>query len=149
MCRKFICLTSFVVLLGLISNTSGALTLVNAGFDAQTIAEGSWTNNSATGWTCGGPTGASAGAQHLSSGALTPPAQDGHNNAYLNQGGWMYQVPQDEGSNVTIQPNQTYKVSVWVGRRSGNEGNYGGILQVSLPHSQNCFQSSWLLEEVE
>ncbi len=106
----------------------GQVTLLNGSFEAQTLADGGWAEGAADSWICVN----SAGAQNLASGALTPPAHDGQNVCFLNQNGGIYQGLQEQGNNVPVEANKIYKVSVWVGRRAGNEGTFGGILQAFL-----------------
>ncbi len=131
MCKKMIYLIPVVLVLGLVVPALGQVSLLNTDFEAQTIAEGGWAEGVATGWTCVN----SAGAQNLSSGALTPPAQNGQNVCFLNQNGQIYQGLQEQGLPVLVEANKSYKVSVWVGRRGGTEGTFGGILEVFLQES--------------
>jgi len=126
-------LVAWIMTGSLLSAYGQELTLSNSGFEAQTIAEGGWTEGIATDWTIAN----SAGAQHFTSGAIDPPAKDGVNVCFLNQNGLINQVPLDQGSPVLVQANQTYKVSLWVGRRLGSEGTFGGILAVYLAHGSD------------
>jgi regulation of enolase protein 1 (concanavalin A-like superfamily) len=122
------------IVAALAASASGQqLTLANPGFDAQTINLGGWIEGAGAviGWT----TANSSGAQHMPASAINPPAQDGLNHGYMNQNGLMYQVPQYQGNPVLVQANQTYKVALWVGRRAGNEGTYGGILTAFIQSS--------------
>ncbi|OHB55552.1 MAG: hypothetical protein A2173_04075 [Planctomycetes bacterium RBG_13_44_8b] len=129
MFKKMIYTISLVCMLSLVLPAFGQqLALVNGDFEAQTIADGGWAEGAATGWTTVG----SAGAQNLAAGALTPPAQSGQNICFLNQGGGLYQGVQEEGNPVLVEANKSYKVSVWVARRGGTEGTFGGILEVFL-----------------
>jgi len=128
MCRKLINLVPFVLLSCLIMPAFGQVTLINGSFEAQTLADGAWAEGNAESWTCVN----SSGAQNLGAGALTPPAHDGENICFLNQDGRIYQGLQEQGDPVPVEANKIYKVSVWVGRRAGNEGTFGGILQVFL-----------------
>ncbi len=117
-----------ILVFALAGSTFGQVTLLNGSFEAQTLADGAWAEGNAESWICVG----SAGAQNLGSGALTPPAHDGENVCFLNQNGQIYQGLQEQGNPVPVEANKIYKVSVWVGRRAGNEGTFGGILQVFL-----------------
>jgi regulation of enolase protein 1 (concanavalin A-like superfamily) len=132
MCKKMVYSISIILLLGLVMPAFGQqLALVNGDFEAQAIADGGWAEGVATGWTTVG----SSGAQNLAAGALSPPAQSGQNICFLNQGGSLYQSVQEEGNPVLVEANKSYKVSVWVARRGGTEGTFGGILEVFLQES--------------
>jgi hypothetical protein len=107
----------------------GQLTLENPGFDAAELADGAWGGIPA-GWQ-----GDGAAEQDLTASSLNPPAQSGENVCAFNQGNVIYQDILESGSPHRVQANKTYKVSVWVGRRGGTEGTYGGILRVFLQDS--------------
>jgi hypothetical protein len=107
----------------------GQLTLNNPGFDETALADGAWGGIPA-GWEGNG-----ANEQDLSASSLNPPSQSGENVCAFNQATSIYQDITEAGSPLRVQANKTYKVSVWVGRRAGNEGTYGGILQVFLQDS--------------
>ena len=107
----------------------GQLTLNNPGFDATELADGVWGGLPAD-WDGNG-----ANEQDLTTGALNPPAQSGENVCAFNQNTSIYQDIMEAGSPLRVQANKTYKVSVWVGRRGGTEGTYGGILRVFLQDS--------------
>jgi len=131
MCKKMVYSISIVLMLSLVVPAFGQVTLLNGDFEAQTLADGAWAEGVATSWTCVN----SAGAQNLAAGALTPPAQDGQNICFLNQSGQIYQGLQEQGNPVLVEANKSYKVSVWVGRRGGTEGTFGGILEAFLQES--------------
>jgi hypothetical protein len=132
MCKKLTNLLPFVLLTCLIMPAFGQVTLLNGSFEVQTLADGAWAEGVATNWTCVN----SAGAQNLTSGGLDPPAHDGQNICFLNQNGQIYQGLQEQGNPVLVEANKIYKVSVWVGRRAGNEGTFGGILEAFLQDAQ-------------
>jgi len=131
MCKKKVYSISIVFVLSLAVPAFGQqLTLNNADFDAQVLGDGAW-DGTPTGWT-----GTLADSQNLSAGqGLSPPSQSGQNICAMNEDGSLSQIPQYGGINETVQPNKTYKISVWVGRRAGDEGMYGGILEVYLQES--------------
>jgi len=131
MCKKKVYSISIVFVLSLVVPAFSQVTLLNGDFEAQTLADGAWAEGAATNWT----TVNSAGAQNLSSGALTPPAHDGQNVCFLNQNGQIYQGLQEQGNPILVEANKSYKISVWVGRRGGTEGTYGGILEIFLQES--------------
>ncbi len=107
----------------------GQLTLENPGFDATPMADGAWGGIPAD-WQ-----GDGANEQDLTVSSLNPPAQSGENICAFNQNTSIYQDIMEDGNPHLVQANKTYKVSVWVGRRGGNEGTYGGILEVFLQDS--------------
>ncbi len=107
----------------------GQLTLENPGFDETPYADGAWGGLPA-GWDGNG-----ANEQDLTASALNPPSQSGENICAFNQNTSIYQDIMEAGSPLRVQANKTYKVSVWVGRRGGTEGTYGGILRVFLQDS--------------
>ncbi len=127
MCRKLIYTISFVLLSGLIMPALGQqLTLENADFDATAMADGAWGGIPA-GWL-----GVGANEQDLTTSSLNPPAQSGENICAFNQDTSIYQGLMLGGDEVVVEANKIYKITVWVGRRAGNEGSFGGILQVFL-----------------
>ncbi|MBN2183606.1 MAG: hypothetical protein JW715_16980, partial [Sedimentisphaerales bacterium] len=107
----------------------GQLTLENPGFDQTPYSDGAWGEIPA-GWE-----GSGANEQDLTASSLNPPSQSGENICAFNQNTWIYQDITEAGSLLRVQANKTYKVSVWVGRRGGTEGTYGGILRVYLQDS--------------
>jgi len=134
---------AFAVIL-VCSSLSWGLTLSNADFDAQTLADGAWSAPAdITGWDLNGGW---AHAQNLSADAITPEAQSGANTCGLNGvdgtdgGAYVSQiVKEDDGTTpVLVQADKTYKVTVWVGRRLGVQGSYAGILKVYLQETSGA-----------
>jgi len=134
---------AFAVIL-VCSSLSWGLTLSNANFDAQTLADGAWSSPAdITGWDLNGGW---AHAQNLSADAITPEAQSGANTCGLNGvdgtdgGAYISQiVKEDDGTTpVLVQADKTYKVTVWVGRRLGVQGSYAGILKVYLQETSGA-----------
>lgn len=128
----------FILVLLAGSSLSWGLTLTNPNFDAQTLADGAWSAPAnITGWDLNGGW---SHAQNLSASSITPEAQSGANTCGLNGvdgadgGAYISQiVKEDDGiTPVLVQPNKTYKVTVWVGRRTGEQGSYPGILKAYL-----------------
>jgi hypothetical protein len=126
------------VVMATLSSLSWGLTLTNANFDAQTIADGAWSAPGVvTGWDLNF---GYSHAQNLAATSITPEAQSGANTCGLNGqengngGAYVSQiVKENDGTTaVLVQPNKTYKVTMWVGRRTGNEGSFAGILKVYL-----------------
>ncbi len=125
-----------------ISSLSWGLVLNNANFDAQTIADGGWSSPADVAeWDLNfGYSHAQNLPQGDSGGAMTVPAQSGENTCGLNGddgdngGTYISQiVKEDDGvTAVLVEAGKTYKVTVWVGRRSGDQGTYAGILNVYL-----------------
>ncbi len=140
MCKKLICLVSFVLALGLTVPSFGQLSLDNASFEAQVMNDGIW---SAGGDVWGWEAGVRANVQNNTSTIMTEEAKDGFNTCVLNEvgvtpplpGAYIQQVIKNGTNNVLVQANQTYEVSVWVGRRKDASGDFGGILQVYLMES--------------
>jgi hypothetical protein len=128
--RKKIYLISVVLAISLAVPAFGQqLALVNADFDQTALADGAWGGIPA-GWQ-----GTGAAEQDLAAAALTPPAQSGENICAMNQGNVIYQGLLEQGNPVLVEANKSYKISVWVGRRGGTEGTYGGILEIFLQES--------------
>ncbi len=131
--------TLIVCLLGL-SSLSMALTLTNAGFETPALGDGGWTaEGSVDDWIAGG----SASVQDMTTSSLDPAAQEGENTSGLNgkksdsdNGGYIFQtIKYDDGSVVLVEADKTYKIQVWIGRRSDTPGSVAGILEVSLQES--------------
>ena len=123
---------SFVFLImvfALATSAFGQITLENADFESTSLADGAWGGIPA-GWS-----GSGANEQNLTTSQLNPPAQSGDYVCAFNQSTNIYQDMMEGGSPVRVAANKTYKVTVWVGRRAGNEGTYGGILEVFLQDS--------------
>ncbi|HOL88437.1 MAG TPA: hypothetical protein PK965_04345 [Anaerohalosphaeraceae bacterium] len=123
-----------------ISEPEKRIALQNPGFDAQTLADGSWSApGDILGWS--DDSGGYSHAQNLNSQAIVPEAQSPENTCGLNQGSWIGQnLNYSDGSSVLIEAGKTYEVTVWAGRRAGIEGTYGGILEVSLEDSTSDTQ---------
>lgn len=109
--------------------------LDNPGFDEQAVSDGSWSApGDVLGWS--DDSGGYSHVQNLSSGAITPEAQSPDNTCGLNQGAWIGQnLTYSDGSSVLIEANKIYEITAWIGRRAGDEGTYGGILEVCLEDS--------------
>ncbi|HOK66387.1 MAG TPA: immunoglobulin domain-containing protein [Anaerohalosphaeraceae bacterium] len=137
-------ITCFAGILSILSSLSWGLTLTNPGFDAQTISDGAWSAPAAiTGWDLNGGW---SHAQNLAADAITPEAQSGANTCGLNGvdgtdgGAYISQiVKEDDGTTpVLVQADKIYKVTVWVGRRTGVQGSFPGILKVYLQETSGA-----------
>ena len=109
------------------------ISLDNSGFDDQVLSDGSW---SAPGdvWSWDDDSGGYSHAQNLTTSAINPASQSGENTCGLNQGSWIGQNLKyaDGITPVLVEANKTYEITVWIGRRNGDEGSYAGILAVYL-----------------
>jgi plastocyanin len=130
--------------LAAMSSLSWGLVLTNANFDAQTFADGVWsTPGVVTGWDL---TFGYSHAQNLAASSITPEAQSGANTCGLNGqennngGAYISQIVKqdDETTPVLVTANKTYKVTMWVGRRTGVEGSFAGILKVYLQETSGA-----------
>ena len=131
MFKKPVKMLPFLLLACLIMPAFGQqLTLENASFEAAALNDGAW------GGTPAGWSGSGGDEQDLTTSSLDPPAQNGENVCAFNQGGLIYQGLMLGGNEVTVEANKIYKVTVWVGRRAGNEGSFGGILEAFLQDAQ-------------
>ena len=135
--KKLLCI--FVLSL---SSISLGYTLDNANFDEQVLNDNAWSGGTdVAGWDLNFSW---SHTQNLpegdTGGAMTVPAQSGDNTLGLNGddgdngGAYVSQIlKEDDGTTpVLVQANKTYKVTLWVGRRSGDQGSFAGILAAYL-----------------
>ena len=116
-----------VVMVLVLSAMSFGLSVQNANFDDDVLADGGWGGNP-TGWS-----GWNDKQNFDASALLVPEAQSGDNVDVINQGGWLTSSAVTDGlDTVLIEANKTYQISVWVGRRGDNCGTYAGIVKAWL-----------------
>ncbi len=109
------------------------VTLLNAGFDSQSLSEGGWSGaGDVTSWN--DDSGGWSHTQNLTTDDIDPPSQSSSNVGILSQGAWIGQnLKYDDGmTSVPIEVGKTYEITVWIGRRNNTEGTAAGILKVYL-----------------